>query len=761
MSPRIFNSLIQSNMGGGPHGNFEAAIINHEGKLQHWWRDNANGETWKPGQLITGPADQEAGPASIIQSDLIQNGHGNFEVVAPLRIGNNTVLWHFWRNNAGVTTPWQKGQQITGPEDVVAGPASIIQSDFIQGGRGNFEVVVPLRVGNNTELWHFWRNNADVTTPWQKGQRVTGPEDIVAGPASIIQSDFIQGGHGNFEVVVPLHVGSNTELWHFWKNNADVTTAWQRGQRVTGPADQVAGPGSMIQSDFMEGGHGNFEVVVPLFSSNGRKEVWHFWRNNADVATPWQKGQLITASASGNACIIRSDYVSSGHPHNFEVLTDECSQSVVHYRHLNEDVTFPWLRDRVIIGEPALLQMRYVQKVAQLTGEYDRTVWKDGDPSFAFNRTETQLGLQGTDLGVSFRHNAKVFFLFGDSWGRHWNKAGRITFDAIAHTTDLCARDGLHLTFNKQAPVISGGDNITQAEFDVPLDGFSLDGRLYVFFSSNHFKVGNADVMGRSVLCVSIDEGLNFRYIGTYSGNKFINVSVVAEQEPARYNIHSGAGLWIWGSGRYRSSDVYLSFLPFANILNGSMAALYFAGTNPFGQPVWSGEEADAVALFSAGCIGEFSVRFSKYLQQWVITYNGDNPRGIILRTADTPYGPWPEQQMLFNPFTNGYSKIMHSANTPDKLNEPAFWGGGNRYGEAGGEYGPYQASDYETGIIGRFAKIYFTLSTWNPYQTNLMYGIVPVKGSTEADLENLHVDFTRFDTHCMGRGRQQLPGGD
>jgi len=38
------------------------------------------------------------------------------------------------------------------------------------------------------------------------------------------------------------------------------------------------------------------------------------------------------------------------------------------------------------------------------------------------------------------------------------------------------------------------------------------------------------------------------------------------------------------------------------------------------------------------------------------------------------------------------------------------------------------------------------------------MYGIVPVKGSTEADLENLHVDFTRFDTHCRGSIRQHVP---
>src|SRR5678809_274698 len=50
------------------------------------------------------------------------------------------------------------------------------------------------------------------------------------------------------------------------------------------------------------------------------------------------------------------------------------------------------------------------QKVCQLIGETDR---ETGAPTV--NRTETNWGLAGNDLGYSFEHDGKLFFLFGDS----------------------------------------------------------------------------------------------------------------------------------------------------------------------------------------------------------------------------------------------------------------------------------------------------------------------------------------------------------
>jgi hypothetical protein len=52
-----------------------------------------------------------------------------------------------------------------------------------------------------------------------------------------------------------------------------------------------------------------------------------------------------------------------------------------------------------------------VRKVCQLTGERDRE-----RGTLAFNQTETNFGFFGTDLGSSFEHGGRLWFLFGDTW---------------------------------------------------------------------------------------------------------------------------------------------------------------------------------------------------------------------------------------------------------------------------------------------------------------------------------------------------------
>src|SRR5205823_4606504 len=113
----------------------------------------------------------------------------------------------------------------------------------------------------------------------------------VAAAGSIIQSDFRDGDHGNFEVVVPLfNAAGAMDLWHFFHDNTDVSLPWQRAQLV---ATNVAGGGCIIQSDFADGDHGNFEVVVPVVSDRDRIDLVHFFHNNSDVTLPWQRGQRI------------------------------------------------------------------------------------------------------------------------------------------------------------------------------------------------------------------------------------------------------------------------------------------------------------------------------------------------------------------------------------------------------------------------------------------------------------------------------------
>lgn len=723
---RVFQSLIQSDFG-SPHGNFEA-VIREGDRLTYWCRNNSNKEYhWRSGTGLLGEMavvvnNGVAGPGSIIQSDYKRSGgHGNFEVIVPLTNPDRTMdLWHFYHDNSDITLSWQRGQMIASH---VAGAGSIIQSSFGNGAHGNFEVVVPLyTVNGHIELWHFWRDNSSPARTWHRGLRVTGEDDIVGGPGAIIQSDY-GGAHGNFEVVVPLIVqGSAMELWHFSHDNSNMSSPWQRGKLISA---NVIGPGTLIQSDFKRGGHGNFEVIV-----QEERSLVHYWRDNSSSSRSWHRGQTITDSASGCGSLIQSDFKSNEGRHgDFDALVEECQQSVISYFRSNQHISWPWLRDKVVVGEPEPRQLTGTRKVVQLTGEYDREDWSgQGTPPFAYNRTESRFGIRGTDLGASFIHKDKVYFLFGDTVRVNQTRA-QVNLDSIAYSEDENASDGISLRFYEDPPSVS--PPIKQGAYNVPLDGVSVNDRMYVFFSDGTYEVGDKVLVKRTVQTRSDDDGRTFRLCYAFSQDKFINISV----ERGRLDRMTAGGLkwipntevlWIWGSGRYRSSDVYLAVLPLSNIETGA-GVKYFAGRSGL-APVWSSEESDAEALFCAGCVGELSVRRNPFLNRYLALYNGDNPRGIIMRSSATPYGPWSAEPVRVFNVRDGYCRFMHQAwdeedgeSKCDHTQDNISPSGGMRDGESGGEYGPYQITKYATGVEGQWTQIYFVMSTWNPYQVMLM----------------------------------------
>jgi Domain of unknown function (DUF4185) len=673
---------------------------------------------------------------SLIQSDFGGGDHKNFEVL----VIEGDVLAHWWRDNADPSRPWKRGQMIVAGG--VAGAGAIIQSDFGGGDRKNFEVVVPLRAASGrVELWHFFHDNSDVNLPWQKAQRVTGEFDDVAGPASLIQSDFGGGDHKNFEVVAPLRAaGGRVELWHFFHDNSDVNLPWQRGQRITGDAADAAGPAALIQSDFGGGDHKNFEVVVPLRAESGRTELWHFFHDNSDVNLPWQRGQFVTDSLAGWASLIQSNFGSGTHK-NFEVLAEECDESVVAYWHPNQDVTLPWLRDKPVIGRGYRVRLSDTQKIVQLTGEFDRQGWDGtGTPPPAHNQTETQFRVRGTDLGSSFVHKERTYFLFGDTW-RVGQRPQDQDLDSIAFTTDTNADDGLDLLFLDRPPLIH--PPVPQNTFNVPLDGVSVNESIFVFFSTDaHFPDGRP-LMGRSILTRSNNDGFDFDLLYEFSRDRFINVSVERTTLDTLDAEQVGAGtrdvLCVWGSGRYRSSDVYLAILPMSELATG-LGRRFYAGVD--GAHAWSDDERDATPLFCAGCVGELSARWNPFLVRFLLTFNSDNPRGILLHAAPKPWGPWTHEPiMVFDPgfrapnldpfdpcLGDGYGKFMHvawDAKRCDHLHDNMF--GPPRENEWGGEYGPYQIAHMAKGSFSSSTQLfsetqlYFVMSTWNPYQVVLM----------------------------------------
>jgi hypothetical protein len=337
-------------------------------------------------------------------------------------------------------------------------------------------------------------------------------------------------------------------------------------------------------------------------------------------------------------------------------------------------------------------------KLHQLTGEDDR---ERGVP--AHNRTMSRYGLWGTDLGASFVHGGRTYLLFGDSisdLGGPNPECG----DAIATTTDTDPTNGLDLEFlvdgngHYASPHVPG---TRLACYEVPLDGTSAHGRMYVWFST--------DTMTRSVLAKSDDDGASFTHVHDLSSTFFVNVSAVRD----------GDELFLFGSGTYRESEVYLAKVAI-DAIEDRAAYRFYAGRSADGcSDVWVTDETEGVPLFGPGCVGELSAHLDPALGAWVVLYNCGEPRGVQARVAHGPTGPWSEQASVFEPWANaGYCHFMHASHewgTCDQVHDPG------RENEWGGEYGPYVVEGISESIGAHAAALYFVLSTWNPYNTMLM----------------------------------------
>ena len=350
------------------------------------------------------------------------------------------------------------------------------------------------------------------------------------------------------------------------------------------------------------------------------------------------------------------------------------------------------------------------RKICQLVGDTDYQ-WLTPTE----NLTETRAGFYGTDLGVPFVHNGVTYVVFGDTWG---GVAG--DRDPIAFTTDTDPENGIGLTFYTDGPVfhpitIPG---IPQGAYNVPLDGVSVSNKLYLYYSTDHTT---SVLMGRSVLAVSEDNGWTFRLLYTLSRTNFINVSVnkVNLADWPGFPQAAGDGLVIFGSGSYRASNVRLAFQPAASIETVSTLR-YFAGLDAAGNPTWSASEAASIDLFDQPSVGELSVAYNKFIRRWVMFYNSnDSSRGINLRTARQPWGPWSETQVLFNPWAAAYGQYFHIPWNANGTMLDNVQNAGHEY-EFGGEYGPYMFKELATGSDNR-TTIYFTMSSWNPYVSLLM----------------------------------------
>lgn len=404
-------------------------------------------------------------------------------------------------------------------------------------------------------------------------------------------------------------------------------------------------------------------------------------------------------------------------------------------------------------GPPDLLPVAgQTRKIEQLVGDFDR---ERNIPTA--NLTDSRYQIWGTDLGIPFVHGNKTWVLFGDTIGAVGGDR-----DVMASSTDPDPADGLALTFPSSGGVYQPltVPGLSQGAFEVPVEGVSANGRMVVYLTTDHSSVVP---MGRSVVAVSDDDGQTFTQLYTLSRRYFLNVSVVSVpiQEWPGLPPGTGEGLLIFGSGSYRQSNVRLAYQPAAEVEQRSL--LYLTGLDACGRPQWAPDEELAVSLFDQPCVGEFSVAYYPALRRWVMLYNCGDPRGINMRSAVYPWGPWSESRVLFDPWLDGgYCQFMHvnwQSQNCDSVHDPG------RENHWAGEYGPYLFENWFKGN-STGGTIYFTISTWNPYTVVLMQADLKFSNPTKApELSVGFIDdqlFIRwpceFQNYALKSG--PLPGG-
>ncbi|HMV67096.1 MAG TPA: DUF4185 domain-containing protein, partial [Myxococcota bacterium] len=377
-------------------------------------------------------------------------------------------------------------------------------------------------------------------------------------------------------------------------------------------------------------------------------------------------------------------------------------------------------------------------KLAQLTGERDRQL---GRPTP--NATDSRFALIGTDLGASFEHGGKTWFLFGDTSTSAPDPVLRPPDgDAIASSTDANPADGLRLDFvtapdgRWRAARLAG---TSLGPFEVPTGGFSAGGRMYTFYTTDHLTEGGREVMGRSVLAsatrpedvFTVHYTMSRRSEEAAGGFKFINVApwVVNNAAVPGLPATTGQGVLAWGSGRYRASAVHLAWAPVDQIQSRT-SWRFWSGVSG-ATPRWSANEADAAPVVDHRVVGELSVAWCAPLGAWVMMYNAG--AAIVARTAAAPWGPWSRPWMVLDPWDDGaYGVYMHAAWPAHPQGPPsdAVCDPG-REGTWGGPYGPYIVARHTAGDA-REATLHFVLSVWNPYNTMLMR--TRLRAGTEAE---------------------------
>jgi len=416
-------------------------------------------------------------------------------------------------------------------------------------------------------------------------------------------------------------------------------------------------------------------------------------------------------------------------------------------------------------------------KLYQVTGDCD---WVQWDASLTAktptcvptaSKTLTNADIMGDDVPVVFENNGEMIVTFGDTigaaigapytaiqnsfdWGAH---------DPIGHSTTVNATDGLLINFYPSGanhalevlpPPQPNGTAVDMGTDDTPFTGVSVNGTIYLGIRTGNIANGggnNDHSMDYSVLTTFNESTLAFtsgRTISALPSGLFVGPTFYPAQTGQLGSpspVSPEPAVLIFGMGEPGASNVYVSAISTnyfwtGTDASGNPATRYFAGMNN-GQPVWSVNESDSVAIVNdvnpaKPTIERVTVTYSQSLGLWLMIFSGGHhlaaTSGMYFTYSQTPWGPWSTPQLIFNDCRDkAFGTFMYyydnGTNTCAGLTSPS--------GPMGPTISPTvnvpattTGHSYSPEIVGRFTivtgstlKLFYMISTWNPYATVMM----------------------------------------
>lgn len=274
-----------------------------------------------------------------------------------------------------------------------------------------------------------------------------------------------------------------------------------------------------------------------------------------------------------------------------------------------------------------LSEVTNIHMVSMLTGEYSE------------NRTKSQYGVGGTDLGICIDKGDETFIFFGDTF-RHETMEDNWRSNVAAVTTDRDHTDGI--VFDRMITTKTGvakellrrqksdGSEVTK----IPTGGICIDDTLYLsFMSVKHWGDPGEWDCNYGAVAKSTDNGETWEILEQlqWGGDTaFCQMAPVIVEDM----------VYIPGIGGGRSGNAKLMRVPVMEYENKE-AYEYLTGYGEDGLPVFekgSGAPENAT-VFLPGPVGEMSFLYSTYLDEWLVTYL--SAEDLVLRTAKEIWGPY------------------------------------------------------------------------------------------------------------------------